>query len=121
MVFTGYEEKGLVAARRTVLERPQVVIGVERKTQGFAVAVGADEGYGTGLVGEGIDRRWRAIECQPDDFAEADLEALRRGKSLALARTDEQVLAIGRKGDAMRKMALALGFWGLPPDDPEAP
>src|SRR3546814_11599096 len=62
------------------------------------------------LFGEGIVGGDAAVGVQADHLAQIFGHVLRRVELLPFARGDEQILAIWRKGEAMREMAAAGHF-----------
>src|SRR3546814_4060643 len=69
------------------------------------------------LFGEGIVGGDAAVGVQADHLAQIFGHVLRRVELLPFARGDEQILAIWRKGEAVREMAAAGHFRVLLPDD----
>src|SRR3546814_18158621 len=69
------------------------------------------------LFGEGIVGGDAAVGVQADHLAQIFGHVLRRVELLPFARGDEQILAIWRKGEAVRDMAAAGHFRVLVPDD----
>src|SRR3546814_3047709 len=69
------------------------------------------------LFGEGIVGGDAAGGVQADHLAQIVGHVLRRVELLPFARGDEQILAIWRKGEAVREMAAAGHFRVLLPDD----
>src|SRR3546814_4356898 len=56
------------------------------------------------FIREGIVCGNAAVGLQPDDLAQILAHVLRRVELLPLARGDEEILAVGRKGEAVREM-----------------
>ncbi len=97
----------LIAARRAVLDFPQLPVEVGSEAEHVAVAVGPDLLAGAIPGGERIVRRDAAVWIEPHNRAEVVGHVLRRRLLHAVPAGDEQVGTVGRKGDAVREMSAA--------------
>src|SRR3546814_13250049 len=69
------------------------------------------------FIREGIVCGNAAVGLQPDDLAQILAHVLRRVELLPLARGDEEILAVGRKGEAVREMTAPRHLRVLLPED----
>src|SRR5690606_17977834 len=121
VIGAALDQIDLVAALRAHFLLPKLSRSVEGDAEEIAVTERPDLRRHAAVrlrgVGEGIVGGNAAVWLQPNNLAEIFVHILGGVEFLPLSRRNEEILAIGRKGEAMRKMAAARNLGVLLPDD----